>query len=110
MQMMVRRPMRFMLVGMPLTPAQLAILNKLGASNVRPRLQYAGAGSGSAVPGISSPDPSRIDVEEWLAEKDREASKLQTDTLWYAKAAFWGTISVGVAGIIVTILAAVFGK
>jgi hypothetical protein len=95
---------------MPLTPAQLAILNKLGASNVRPRLQYAGAGCGSAVPGISSPDPSRIDVEEWLAEKDREASKLQADTLWYAKAAFWATISVGVAGIIVTMVAALFGK
>ena len=67
-------------------------------------------GNGSAVPGISSPDPSRIDVEEWLAEKDREASKLQVDTLWYAKAAFGGTISVGVAGIIVTIVAALFGK
>jgi hypothetical protein len=90
---------------MPLTPSQLVILNKLGAANVRPRLQYAGAGSGSAVPGISNPDPSRIDVEEWLAEKDREASKLQADTLWYAKAAFWGTISVGIAGIIVTIIA-----
>ena len=71
-------------------PAQLAILNKLGASNVRPRLQYAGAGSGSAVPGISSPDPSRIDVEEWLAEKDRETSKLQADTLGMREGSFLG--------------------
>jgi hypothetical protein len=95
---------------MPLTPAQVDMLNKLGAPNVRRRLQYAGAGSGSLVPGLSSPDPSRIDIEEWLAQRDREASKLQTDTLWYAKAAFWGTISVGIAGIIVTIFAALFGK
>jgi hypothetical protein len=83
---------------MPLTPAQLAMLNKLGAANVRPRLQYAGAGSGSAVPGISSPDPSRIDVEEWLAEKDREASRLQADTLWYAKARFGGRFWSGLLG------------
>ena len=32
---------------MPLTPAQIDILNKLDAPNVRQRLQYAGAGSGS---------------------------------------------------------------
>jgi hypothetical protein len=95
---------------MPLTPAQIDILNKLDAPNVRQRLQYAGAGSGSIVPGISSPDPLRIDVEEWLALKDREASKLQSDTLWYAKAAFWGTVVVGVAGIIVTIFAALLGS
>ena len=61
---------------MPLTPSQLVILNKLGAANVRPRLQYAGAGSGSAVPGISSPDPSRIDVEEWLAGKGSRSIKV----------------------------------
>jgi hypothetical protein len=84
---------------------QRALLRTFGnACNMLARV------AGRLCPAYSSPDPSRIDVEEWLAQRDREASKLQTDTLWYAKAAFWGTISVGIVGIIVTIFAALFGK
>jgi hypothetical protein len=41
----------------------------------------------------------RSDVEEWLAEKSREAIKLQLNILWWAKPAFW----VGVTSILVTL-------
>jgi hypothetical protein len=87
---------------MPLTAEQLDMLDKLGPSNVRERLQYARAGGTSVLPG---PVP-HSDVEDWLAKKDREASKLQTDTLWWAKAA----ALIGLGGIIVAVLVAVFGK
>jgi hypothetical protein len=95
---------------MPLSPEQINLLNKMGAPNVRQRMQHAGAGDGSIVQGLGNPWMSRGDVEEWLAEKDREASKLQADTLWWAKAAFWGTVSVGIVGIVVTIVAALLAK
>jgi hypothetical protein len=42
---------------------------------------------------------TRGDVEEWLVEKSQEATKLQRDILWWAKAATW----VGVTIILVMI-------
>jgi len=42
---------------------------------------------------------TRGDVEEWLAEKSQEDSKLKHDILWWAKAATW----VGVTSILVMI-------
>jgi hypothetical protein len=49
---------------------------------------------------------TRGDVEDWLAEQDREATKRQMDTLWWAKAAAW----IGAAGILVAIVIAALGK
>ncbi|SHN87173.1 hypothetical protein SAMN05444170_7043 [Bradyrhizobium erythrophlei] len=77
------------------------MLDKLGPSNVRERLQYARVGGTSVLPEVS-----HSDVEGWLAKKDSEASKLQADTLWWAKAA----ALIGLVGIIVAVLVAVFGK
>jgi hypothetical protein len=86
--------------AMPLTPEQIDILEKLGPSNVRNRLEYARVAGTSVLPGLRSHD----DVEEWLSQKDRQASKLQADTLRYAKAAFWGTVvTIGVT-VVVAIL------
>jgi hypothetical protein len=94
---------------MPLTEAAKKELERLGAENVARRLNYAGAGSGSVVPGIVAPDPLRRDVEDWvndrLAERDRREAKDKADILWWAKAATW----VGAGGIVVAIIIAALG-
>jgi hypothetical protein len=46
---------------------------------------------------------TRGDVEDWLAEQNRDANELQLRILWWAKAAAW----IGIAGIPVAILTAV---
>jgi hypothetical protein len=52
----------------------------------------------------------RSDVEDWLFEKETQASKkiiqLQEDTLRWAKLAAW----IGVVGILVAIVIAVLGR
>ena len=42
---------------------------------------------------------TRSAVEDWLAEKSQETTKLQHDILWWAKAATW----IGVTSILVMI-------
>jgi hypothetical protein len=81
-------------------------LDRLGTDNVTLKLQYAGPGRGSVVPGLLDGMISRGDVEDWLAERSREATKLQSDTLWWAKAAAW------IAGIsiLVSVLVSLIGK
>jgi hypothetical protein len=46
--------------------------------------------------GIGGFGMTRGDVEQWLAERNREATKLQLDTLWWAKAAKAGERSGGI--------------
>jgi len=81
-------------------------LERLGAENVRQRLDHAGPGGGAEVPGL---EMTRSDVEAWLAGEDRATVKLQAErqaqTLWWAKAA---TVIAG-AGIVVSIIIAVVG-
>jgi hypothetical protein len=88
------------------TPAGHAwILNpdyvNLGIRSTWPRkwngiiLAFIGLGPGFGV--------TRGDVEEWLAERTREAAKLQLDTLWWAKAAAWISGIVGGICILVAI-------
>jgi hypothetical protein len=85
---------------MTVAPEQRAELERLGVENVRQRLDHAGSGAGSVVPGLGpSFDMTRGEVEEWLAEKSQEATKLQLNILWWAKAAAW----IGFAGILVAI-------
>jgi len=85
---------------MPLSPSDRAELGRLGADNVRHRLSYAGPSRDAVItslgPGFGM---TRGDVEEWLAEKSQEDSKLKHDILWWAKAATW----VGVTSILVMI-------
>jgi hypothetical protein len=85
---------------MPLPPEHRAELERLGVENVRQRLDHSGPGAGSVVPGLGpSIGMTRGDVEEWLAERSQEATKLQLDILWWAKAA----TLIGGVGILVTI-------
>jgi hypothetical protein len=48
---------------------------------------------------------TRSDVEEWLAQEDRAAQKLQLDILWWAKAA----ACLGAVGIVVAVAIAAVG-
>jgi hypothetical protein len=95
---------------MALTEAARTELSRLGIEGVKMKLAYAGAGSGSSVPGICSPDPIRLEVENWLfaeiARVDREATKDRSATLWWAKAATW----IGGLGIVVAIAIALAGR
>ena len=95
---------------MALSFDQVRELERLGVDNVRERLRYAGAGSGSVVPGLGDGKMLRSDVEVWLAEKDeaarKRAEKLQEDTLWWAKAAAW----LSGIGIIVGTIVAFFAR
>jgi hypothetical protein len=84
---------------MPLSQSDRAELDRLGVDNVRQRL-VPGSGGSAVVPGLGpGVGMTRSDVEEWLAEKSQEATKLQLNILWWARAAFW----VGVASILVTL-------
>jgi hypothetical protein len=84
---------------MPLSSSNRAELDRLGVDNVRQWL-VPGSGGGSVVLGLGPGfGMTRSDVEEWLAEKSQEATKLQLNILWWAKAAFW----VGVTSILVTL-------
>jgi hypothetical protein len=83
---------------MALSENDRAKLDRLGIENVKLKLGYAGPGPQSAVPGLGPGlDMTRGDIEEWLAEQSRKASKQQDDILWWAKAATW----VAVGGIVV---------
>jgi hypothetical protein len=85
---------------MPLSPSELAELDRLGADNVRHRLSYAGPSKGAVISGFGSAFAmTRGDVEEWLAEKNQEVTKLQLNILWWARAATW----VGLTSILVTV-------
>ena len=65
---------------------------------------------GAVVPGLGNGMMLRGDVAEWVAEKDRELQRAQTQlqesTLLWAKVAAW----VGVAGTVVAIIIAVLGR
>ena|SRR5579872_996418 len=94
---------------MPLTPDERAKFERLGVENVRQRLNYGGAGDGSIIPGLGiQRDVVRREVEDWLYDKDRETAKLQTDILWWAKAATWiGGLSLLVV-VVIAVLSYVF--
>jgi hypothetical protein len=89
---------------MPLSPSDRAELERLQTDNVRQRLDHAGPGPGAVVPGLGPQfGMTRSDVEEWLAEKNREAAKLQLNIFWWAKA---GALIAGI-GILVAIVIAI---
>jgi hypothetical protein len=78
-------------------------LDRLGIDNVRLKIAYAGPGPGSVVPGLGPGfGMTRSDVEEWLAEQSRDASRLQLNILWWAKAAAW----ISLFGIVVAMVIA----
>jgi hypothetical protein len=73
---------------MPLSDADRAELDRLGADNVRLKLPFANPGDDMPVPGLGpGPGMRRKEVEDWLAEQTKAPAKLQLDTLRWAKAA-----------------------
>jgi hypothetical protein len=99
---------------MTLKAEHRAELERLGIENVRQRLNYAGAGSGSIVPGVGDGRVLRSDVENWLAQEEvsraRRSMELQESTLWWAKAATGATIILGITGIVVAVIIALLQK
>jgi hypothetical protein len=91
---------------MALSDAQRAELESLGPENARRRLDHAGGGPGSIVPGFSYPGVLRGDLEDWLSVQDRAAANALRNTLWWAKASAW----IGIAGIGVAIIIALSGR
>jgi hypothetical protein len=96
---------------MALSPSERAELDRLGVANVQLRLAYSGPGAGAMVPALGRGyGMDRGDVEDWLAERTRETEKMQSDTLWWAKAAAWiGAIGSAV-GVVVAIIIAALGR
>ncbi len=75
-----------------LTEVQRKELENLGATTIRFKLTTHGAGRGASISGFTCGDVTRGDIEDWLAEKNREEAALQDKIL------FWARIA-GVAGI-----------
>ena len=87
---------------MPLSDADFEELELLRPDYVRSKLTLAGAGLGATVPGLGNGMMLRGDVEDWLAERDRESDKREADTLFFNKAAAW---MAGLALVVATVFA-----
>jgi hypothetical protein len=70
---------------MPLSDADSEELQRLAPDKIRSKLASAGAGRGTTVPGLGDGMMLRGDVEDWLAERDRESAKREADTLFFNK-------------------------
>jgi hypothetical protein len=87
---------------MPLSDADSEELERLAPDKIRSKLASAGAGRDAIVPGLGNGMMLRGDVEDWLAERDRESAKREADTLSFNKAAAW---MAGLALLLATIIA-----
>jgi hypothetical protein len=72
---------------MPLSDADSEELERLAPDKIRSKLASAGAGRNAVVQGLGNGMMLRGDVEDWLAERDRESAKREADTLSFNKAA-----------------------
>jgi hypothetical protein len=63
------------MLGEPLTEAQRAELEHMGAKSVRLKIATYGGGHLSMIGGFRSGDIRRDFIEEWLAEKNAKNSK-----------------------------------
>ena len=78
-----------------LTPPQLAELEKLGPAIVRLRLQVAtGEYWKAQMTGFHSGLINRVEVEEWLSQKDREDAEREQATRKTARIAVAGIVGV----------------
>jgi hypothetical protein len=85
---------------MALTPEQRAELEAHGPDTVRIKLLQGSADRGAAIPGFTTGPYralTRSDVEDWLAEKQVEAARVQQRTLRWAIIAGCA----GIAGVVV---------
>jgi len=87
-----------------LNTEQRAELEALGPATVRAKLIQPGAGRGAALSGfktgIFGGQLTRGDVEDWLAEKHIEETRIQHGTFRWARIAGWTGI-VGIIGLLI---------
>jgi hypothetical protein len=83
-----------------LTTEQRAELEHHGAVSIRFKLTQYGSGPGASIGGFKCGDITRVDIEEWLAEKSAEETAQQFAILRWARIAGW-------AGIVSVILTAI---
>ena len=84
-----------------LTGEQRAELERNGVANVRLKLSSYGGGRASALNGAyPGEEMTRGDVEDWLAERAAEESKMALTTLRWAKIAGWA----GIASVVLALM------
>lgn len=88
---------------MALTTEERTALEAAGAANVRDKLHYAGPGRGAAVPGFSR-DLTRGDVEDWLADKEREEKSELRRRANLGVAISLLSLAIGLAGLALALL------
>ena len=90
-----------------LKPEQRAELEALGPDTVRAKLIQPGAGRGAALAGfktgIQGGYLTRGDVEDWLAEKHADDTRIKRSTVIWARVGKAGTATLGIAAIAATI-------
>lgn len=91
---------------MPLTPELRAKLDRLGLTEVLLHYERADPHNYRSTLTTLEGAPARGDVGEWIAEKEREATHIVAQTLFWAKAA----ALIGVFGVVVAIIIAALGK
>ena len=93
---------------MALTPNQLAELERRGVGNIRRMMQggeFVGVGPGASVPlGLRDENPRRSEVEDWLAEKERQSVDEAVDR--HSRVMFWAKIA-GIAAVVGAVAAIV---
>jgi hypothetical protein len=93
-------------IAMSLDPRTRAELERVGVDVVRGKLACSGSGRGASVrlDVAGAPDPSRGEVEDWLAEQDagaeRTAATRHRQILFWAKVAAISGIVAAVASVI----------
>jgi hypothetical protein len=90
--------------GMALTRDERTVLEAAGVATVRDRLRHAGTGRGAAVPGFSSGDLARGDVEDWLANKEHQESRALRCRANLGIAISLVSMVVGLAGLVLALL------
>jgi hypothetical protein len=83
-----------------LTTEQRAELEHHGAVSIRFKLTQYGSGPGASIGGFKCGDITRVDIEDWLAEKSAEETAQQSAILRWARIAGW-------AGIVSVVLTAI---
>jgi hypothetical protein len=95
------------MLGEPLTEAQRAELEHMGAKSVRLKIATYGGGHLSMIGGFRSGDIRRDFIEEWLAEKNgEEKQERDQKALQQTQTLFWAKVG-GVAAVIAAIAAIV---
>jgi len=88
---------------MVLTTNERTVLESAGAATVRDKLRYAGPGRGASVPGFSH-DLTRGDVEDWLADRERDEKSEVRRRANLGVAIALVSLAIGLVGLAVALL------